>query len=154
MNRRILDFWVGLLVVMGMAATVFIALRVANFSNLAVNDLFYVTAAFDNIGDLKVRAPVKSSGVPVGRVTGIRFDNGQHRAIVTVGLDRRYQFSSDSSMSILTTGLLGEQYIGIETGAEEDMLQEGDTVWLTSSAMVLETLIGEFMVNSANSALQ
>jgi len=150
MNRMLIDLWVGIFVVMGIAATVFIALRVSNLSSGTSNDLYYVSAAFDNIGDLKVRAPVKSAGVIVGRVTGIRFDDEHAEAVVTVGLDQRFHFSTDSSMSILTTGLLGEQYIGLTTGGEEEMLKDGDTVWLTSSAVVLETLISKFLFNTSS----
>jgi phospholipid/cholesterol/gamma-HCH transport system substrate-binding protein len=152
MNRSMMDFWVGLFVVLGMVATMFIALRVANTSAIATGDMYTVTAAFDNIGNLKLRAPVKSSGVVVGRVQAITYDTTQHRAVVTVGLDERYRFSADAAMSILTTGLLGEQYIGIQNGADDVSLQEGDMVWLTSSAVVLESLIGEFIYGSQKKA--
>ena len=150
MNRGLMDFWVGLFVVLGMVATMFIALRVANTSAIATGEMYNVTAAFDNIGNLKARAPVKSAGVVVGRVQDIRFDTSQHRAVVTVGLDKRYQFSADASMSILTTGLLGEQYIGVQNGADEAPLEDGSEVWLTSSAVVLESLIGELMYSVKN----
>lgn len=154
MKRMLIDFWVGLFVVMGIAATVFIAFRVSNLSSGAGNDLYYVTAGFDNIGDLKVRAPVKSAGVIVGRVTAIRFDDEKQEAVVTVGLDQRFHFSADSSMSILTTGLLGEQYIGLTSGGEDDLLQDGDTVWLTSSAVILESLISKYIFNSTTTSEQ
>ena len=154
MNRMMIDLWVGLFVVMGIAATVFIAFRVSNLSTVASGDLYYVTAGFDNIGDLKVRAPVKSSGVIVGRVTAIRFDDERQEAIVTVGLDKRFHFTADSSMSILTTGLLGEQYIGLTTGGEDDMLEDGDSVFLTSSAVILESLISKFLFNSSTGSEQ
>lgn len=149
MKRSTLDFWVGLFVAMGIVATAFIALRVANLTDFQGGAVYSVQAEFDNVGGLKVRAPVKSAGVTVGRVTGIHYDHDLHKAVVTVALDGRYHFSTDSSMRILTSGLLGEQYIGIESGADSEMLTDGDSVWLTSSAIVLENLIGEVMINRA-----
>lgn len=149
MNRQLLDFWVGLFVAMGIVATVFLSLRVANLTTLQGGAVYHINAEFDNIGGLKVRAPVKSAGVNVGRVSGISYDGESHKAVVTMALDTAYQFSTDSSMSILTSGLLGEQYIGLQTGSDEEMLQEGDLVWLTSSAIVLETLIGQVLFNRA-----
>lgn len=152
MQRTFIDFWVGLFVVVGLTATAFIALQVANNADLNGRDNYQIQANFDNIGDLKVRAPVKSAGVLVGRVSDIKFDPEQHKAVVTVSLDSRYRFSVDSSMSILTTGILGEQYIGIESGAEEDLLSAGDSIWLTSSAVVLENLIGELLYSTRQAA--
>jgi len=149
MNRRMLDFWVGLFVVMGIVATVFIALRVANLTQMQGGEVYTVSAEFNNIGGLKVRAPVKSAGVTVGRVTGISYDSDLHKAVVTLAIRQEYQFSTDSSMSILTSGLLGEQYIGLQSGSDDEVLQEGDVVWLTSSAIVLETLIGEMLFSKA-----
>jgi len=149
MNRQMLDLWVGVFVVLGIVATVFLSLRVANLTTMQSGDVYRVSAEFDNIGGLKVRAPVKSAGVNVGRVSAIRYDGEQHKAVVTVTLDRQYQFSADSSMSILTSGLLGEQYIGLQSGGDIEMLQEGDLVWLTSSAIVLENLIGQVLFNRA-----
>lgn len=149
MKRQLLDFWVGLFVALGIAALVFLSLRVANLTGLDDGSAYSVLAEFDNIGGLKVRAPVKSAGVTVGRVSDIDYDTVQHKAVVTVAIDSRYQFSTDTSMSILTSGLLGEQYIGIQTGSDSEMLQDGDLVWLTSSAMVLENLIGEFLFSKA-----
>lgn len=149
MNRRMLDFWVGLFVAMGIVATVFIALRVANLTQMQGGEVYTVSAEFDNIGGLKVRAPVKSAGVTVGRVTGIGYDSDMHKAVVTLAIQQEYQYSTDSSMSILTSGLLGEQYIGLQSGSDEEVLQEGDVVWLTSSAIVLETLIGEVLFSKA-----
>ena len=149
MNRTVMDVWVGIFVAIGIAATVFIALRVANLNLSAGSATYTISADFDNIGGLKVRAPVKSSGVVVGRVKNIRLDTERYVAVVTLELEQRYQFSQDTSASILTSGLLGEQYIGLETGADENMLKEGDTVMITSSAMVLERLIGSFLLNKA-----
>ena len=148
MKRQLLDFWVGLFVVLGIVATVFLSLRVANLTSIQGGATYQVNAEFDNIGGLKVRAPVKSAGVTVGRVTEIRYDGDLHKAIVTVALDSNYGFSADSSMSILTSGLLGEQYIGLQTGSDTEMLQEGDAVWLTSSALVLENLIGQVLFSA------
>lgn len=150
MNRQVLDLWVGLFVVLGIAATVFIALQVANLTTLQRGSTYSLTAEFDNIGGLKVRAPVKSAGVTVGRVGNIRYDSDLHKAVVDLAIDSQYKFSSDSSMSILTSGLLGEQYIGIQSGGDEEVLQDGDAVWLTSSAIVLENLIGEFLFSKAS----
>jgi phospholipid/cholesterol/gamma-HCH transport system substrate-binding protein len=150
MNRTMLDIWVGIFVAMGIAATVFISLRVANLSSAAGADTYMVTADFDNIGGLKVRAPVKSSGVLVGRVKDIQLDTRRYVAVVTLELEQRYPFSQDTSASILTSGLLGEQYIGLETGADSIMLNNGDTIMITSSAMVLERLIGSFLLNKVD----
>jgi len=149
MNRQVLDFWVGLFVAVGIAATVFIALQVANLTTLQRGAVYTVQAEFDNIGGLKVRAPVKSPGVTVGRVSDIRYDSDQHKAVVSLAIDSQYQFSADTSLSILTSGLLGEQYIGVQSGSDAELLQDGDVVWLTSSAIVLENLIGEVLFNRA-----
>jgi len=149
MNRQVLDFWVGLFVAVGIAATVFIALQVANLTTLQRGAVYTVQAEFDNIGGLKVRAPVKSAGVTVGRVSDIRYDSDQHKAVVSLAIDSQYQFSADTSLSILTSGLLGEQYIGVQSGSDTELLQDGDVVWLTSSAIVLENLIGEVLFNRA-----
>ena len=150
MNRTTMDLWVGIFVALGIAATVFISLQVANLASSTSGVTYQVTADFSNIGGLKVRAPVKSAGVVVGRVTGIRLDTQTYMAIVTIDIEQRYNFSTDTSASILTSGLLGEQYIGLDSGAEMDMLQDGDRLMLTSSAMVLESLIGEFMLDKAS----
>ena len=149
MNRQLLDFWVGLFVALGIVAAIFLSLRVANLTSLQGGETYQVSAEFDNIGGLKVRAPVKSAGVTVGRVSAIRYDGDMHKAVVTMALDSEYEFSTDSSMSILTSGLLGEQYVGLQTGSDSEMLQEGDLVWLTSSAIVLETLIGQVLFSKA-----
>jgi phospholipid/cholesterol/gamma-HCH transport system substrate-binding protein len=144
-----MDIWVGIFAAIGIAATVFISLRVANLASATSGATYQVTAEFSNIGGLKVRAPVKSAGVVVGRVTDIRLNTGNYMAIVTLDLEQRYPFSTDTSASILTSGLLGEQYVGLEIGGEETQLQNNDRIMLTSSAMVLESLIGEFMFDKA-----
>ncbi len=149
MNRATMDIWVGIFVAIGIAATVFISLRVANLASSTSGATYTISADFDNIGGLKVRAPVKSAGVVVGRVTDITLDTTTFRATVTMNLEQRYNFSRDTSASIFTSGLLGEQYVGLEIGGEEQSLQNGDKITLTSSAMVLESLISGFMLNKA-----
>ncbi len=150
MNRNLLDFWVGLFIALGLAAVIFLALRVANQTSLSSAPSYPVIAYFDNIGGLKVRAPVKSAGVNIGRVTSIKLDPKTYQAKVEMQLDNRFEFSSDSSASILTAGLLGEQYIGLEAGADTEMLQPGDAIQFTSSAVVLEKLIGAFGLKQAS----
>ena len=149
MTRDKTDFWVGLFVLLGILALVFLALRAGNMSSFSFAPTYQVQAHFDNLGGLKVRAPVKSSGVVVGRVASIGFDNERFQAVVTLDLESRYQFPSDSSVSILTSGLLGEQYIGITPGGEDKMLADGSTVQYTQSAVVLEELISKFLYSSA-----
>lgn len=151
MNRKTLDLWVGLFVVAGFGAIFFLALKVGNFSFAGGAEPYRVQAHFDNIGGLKVRAPVKSSGVLVGRVVNIRFDQQQYRAEVTLEIDADYLFPADTVASILTSGLLGEQYIGLDPGGDEEMLASGDSLMLTQSAMVLENLIGQFLFRAAQS---
>ena len=150
MSRKLLDLWVGFFVVFGFAAVLFLALRVGNMSSANFADTYQLTARFDNIGGLKVRGPVKSAGVVVGRVTDIRFDPQSYEALVTVTLDSRYQFPKDTFASILTARLLGEQYIGLDAGGDEKMLKTGDTFMKTQSAVVLEKLISQFMFNKAS----
>lgn len=149
MNRAWLDVWVGLFVVAGVGALMFLALKVGSMSSVNAAESYQVTASFDNIGGLKVRAPVKSAGVVVGRVTAIGFDDKAFEAKVTLSLDKRYAFPKDSSASILTSGLLGEQYIGLEAGGDEVKLTNGNQVKLTQSAVVLENLIGQFLYGKA-----
>jgi phospholipid/cholesterol/gamma-HCH transport system substrate-binding protein len=143
------DVWVGLFVMLGAAAIVFLALRAGNLLTLGFADTYSVTARFDNIGSLKLRAPVKSAGVVVGRVGAIGFDGGNYQASVRLDLDQRFTFPKDSSAKVLTSGLLGEQYIGIEPGAEEKLLAAGDKIGSTQSAVVLENLISQFLFNKA-----
>lgn len=145
-----LDLWVGVFVVAGIVALMFLALRVGNAGDTYnVRESYQLIAYFDNIGGLKVRAPVKSAGVVVGRVVLIQFDNDKFAARVTVNVDQRYKFPKDTTASILTSGLLGEQYIGLEGGGDEKMLGNGEAIKLTQSAVVLEKLIGQFLYNKA-----
>ena len=143
------DFWVGLFVMLGAAALVFLALQSANLLQLNFQTGYRVTARFDNIGGLKPKAAVRSAGVVVGRVESITFDDKTFQARVTLELENRYLFPKDSSLKILTSGLLGDQYIGIEPGADEHNLASGDLVTATQSAVVLENLIGQFLYSKA-----
>jgi phospholipid/cholesterol/gamma-HCH transport system substrate-binding protein len=149
MERTTLDLWVGVFVVAGLAALLVLALKVGNMSTVNMSESYVLKGDFDNIGGLKPRAPVKSSGVVVGRVTDIVFDDKRYEARVTMSLDKRYQFPKDSSAAILTSGLLGEQYIGLEAGADKIKLKDGDVLKLTQSAVVLESLISQFLFNKA-----
>ena len=150
MSRKLLDLWVGFFVVLGFAALLFLALRVGNLSSGNFAETYQLTAKFDNIGGLKVRGPVKSAGVVVGRVSEIRFDTESYEAAVTLTIDSRYRFPKDTFASILTAGLLGEQYIGLDAGGDEKMLKAGDVFAKTQSAVVLEKLIGQFMFSKAS----
>lgn len=149
MERSKNDVWVGLFVLIGLAALLFLALKSANLLSLNFEPDYRVAAKFDNIGGLKPRAAVKSAGVVVGRVDSIVFDDKSFQARVTLALQSRYKFPKDSSLKILTSGLLGEQYIGIEAGADEKVLAGGDTIASTQSAVVLENLIGQFIYSKA-----
>ena len=149
MKRRSMDILVGLFVLAGIGALFFLALRAANLGSFVVSNSYELRAYFDNIGGLKERAPVRSAGVVVGRVASIDFDTKSFQADVRLSMDSRYQFPKDSSVKILTAGLLGEQYIGIEAGADEKVLSGGDTVMLTQSAVVLENLISQFLYGRA-----
>lgn len=149
MTRKELDLWVGIFAVAGMGALLFLSLKVANLASFSSADAYQINAKFENIGGLKIRAPVKSAGVVVGRVGDIRFDNESFEAVVSMNIDSRFQFPKDSSAKILTSGLLGEQYIGITAGGDSVNLKKGDTLKLTQSAVVLENLIGQFLYNKA-----
>jgi len=150
MNRnRLLDLWVGLFVLIGIAALAFLALRAANASSFSSEPTYTLEARFDNIGSLKVRAPVRSAGVIVGRVSSVAFDPETYEAVVTFRVNARYPFPKDTSAKILTAGLLGEQYLGLTAGGDPVVFKEGDTVRLTQSAVVLENLIGQFLYNKA-----
>ncbi|MCC6534034.1 MAG: outer membrane lipid asymmetry maintenance protein MlaD [Burkholderiales bacterium] len=149
MQRTTLDLWVGLFVMAGVAALVILALKVGNMGSFSAPESYTVYAEFDNIGGLKARAPVKSAGVVVGRVTGIEFDTQSYKARVRMELEKRYPFSKDTAASVLTSGLLGEQYVGLETGADSAMLKDQDKLTLTQSAVVLEKLIGQFLYSKA-----
>ncbi|MEZ7847217.1 MAG: outer membrane lipid asymmetry maintenance protein MlaD [Polaromonas sp.] len=150
MSRSRTDVWVGLFVLVGGVALLFMALKAANLTSFQLVDTSYpVVARFDNIGGLKPRAAVRSAGVVVGRVESINFDDKRYQASVNLALESRYVFPKDSSLKILTSGLLGEQYIGIEPGADEKLLAAGDVINQTQSALVLETLISQFLYRSA-----
>ena len=149
MTRKELDLWVGMFAVIGIGALLFLSLKVANLASFTTADSYRINASFDNIGGLKVRAAVKSAGVVVGRVGEIRFDNGTFEAVVAMDIDGRYQFPKDSSAKILTSGLLGEQYIGLSPGGDSANLKNGETLKLTQSAVILENLIGQFLYSKA-----
>lgn len=149
MQRSKNDLWVGLFVLLGAVAILFLALKSANLLSLNFQSTYSVSGRFDNIGGLKRQAAVKSAGVVVGRVESITFDDKTFQATVTMAIENRYRFPKDSSLKILTSGLLGEQYIGIEAGAGEANLADGDRVQQTQSAMVLESLLSQFLYNKA-----
>ena len=149
MSREKTDFWVGLFVLLGIVALGFLALRAGNLSTFSFAPTYTLTAKFDNVGGLKVRAPVKSAGVVVGRVAEITFDDHTFQAVVTLRLDHNYKFPQDSSVAILTAGLLGEQYIGMLPGSEEQYFAEGGKILYTQSAVVLENLISKFLYGMA-----
>jgi phospholipid/cholesterol/gamma-HCH transport system substrate-binding protein len=150
MNRKLVDLLVGLFVLLGFSALVFLALRAGNMSeSFGLTDTYTANARFDNIGGLKPRAAVRSAGVVVGRVSSIRFDDKTYQAEVILALDSRYQFPKDSSAKILTSGLLGEQYIGLTPGGDALMIKPGERFTMTQSAVVLENLIGQFLYGKA-----
>jgi len=149
MQQKTVDVWVGMFVLIGVLALGFLALRAGNLSSSTFNKTYPVITKFDNIGGLKVRASVRSAGVVVGRVASINFDDKNFQAVVTLNMDQRYQFPEDSSAKILTAGLLGEQYIGIEAGGATKNLVAGDRIKLTQSAIVLENLISQFLYSKA-----
>lgn len=149
MHRKTLDVWVGLFVVLGAAALLFLALKAGNLSSLSFEKTYEVTTRFDNIGGLKPKAAVKSAGVVVGRVGAIIFDDTTYQATVILKMENRYKFPKDSSVKILTSGLLGEQYIGLEPGGDTVNLAAGDRIKMTQSAVVLENLISQFLFSKA-----
>lgn len=149
MERTTLDLWVGIFVVAGIAALVMLAMKVGNLSTYNVSETYQVHAYFTNIGGLKPKASIKSAGVLVGRVTDITLDTQRYEAKVSMSLDKRYQFPKDTFAYILTSGLLGEQYIGLMPGGDEEMIKNGEQLKKTQSAVVLEDLIGKFLYNKA-----
>ena len=149
MTRKELDLWVGIFAVIGIGAMLFLSLKVANLASFSAADTYQIQAKFENIGSLKVRAPVKSAGVVVGRVGEIHFDNESFEAVVALNIDGRFKFPKDSSAKIMTSGLLGEQYISLSPGGDSVNLKNGDPIKLTQSAVVLENLIGQFLYNKA-----
>lgn len=152
MAKRGIETLVGLFVVLGLAALVFVALKAANLASFSNGQTYVLSARFDNIGGLKPRAPVRSAGVVVGRVTSIALDPKTFQGVVMLAVDQRYQFPKDSAAKILTAGLLGDQYIGIEAGGDDANLQPGDVIAQTQSAVVLENLIGQFLTGKAAEA--
>ncbi len=149
MERKAVDLWVGMFVVAGFIALMMLALKVGNFGAYSPKDVYVVTAHFDNIGGLKEQAPVRSSGVVVGRVAGVRFDSKKFDAEVTLTMDGQFKFPTDTTAAILTSGILGENYVGLEAGGEEQFLKNGDVVKLTQSAVVLEKIISQFLYSKA-----
>ena len=149
MERTTLDLWVGMFVVVGIAALVMLAMKVGNLGTYNMSDTYQVHAYFSNIGGLKPEASIKSAGVLVGRVTEITLDTERYEANVLMSLDKRYQFPKDTFANILTSGLLGEQYIGLIPGGDSEMIANGDVIKKTQSAMVLEDLIGKFIYSKA-----
>jgi phospholipid/cholesterol/gamma-HCH transport system substrate-binding protein len=152
MQRKSLDVWVGLFVLLGAIAVMFLALKAGNMSSMSFGPSYTLVARFDNIGGLKPRAPVKSAGVVVGRVESIGFNDKTFQAQVTMRMESQYQFPKDSSAKILTAGLLGEQYIGLEPGGDVKYFAEGDRIKSTQSAIVLENLISQFLFSKAAEA--
>ncbi|MFN7095237.1 MAG: outer membrane lipid asymmetry maintenance protein MlaD [Burkholderiales bacterium] len=149
MKRLAIDFWVGVFVLLGIICLAFLSFRVATASNFgeSSNGTYTLYAGFNNIGSLKVTAPVKVSGFVVGRVTDISLNPKTYQAMVTMQIKHNYKFTTDTSAQVLTTGLLGEQYIGLQSGADNEYLKDGNTITITSSALVLEDLIGKFMTS-------
>lgn len=149
MKKSAIDIWVGIFVAMGLLAALFLALKVGNMNAVSFAPTYKISARFDNIGGLKPRAPVKSAGVVVGRIASISFDDKTYQATVLMTIDESYKFPKDSSAKILTSGLLGEQYVGLEAGGSDDMLANGEKITQTQSAIVLESLISQFLYNKA-----
>ncbi len=152
MSKRGIEIGVGLFVVLGLAGLLFVALKAANLTSFGQADSYSLSARFDNIGGLKVRAPVRAAGVVVGRITAIKLDPKTFQGVVSMDIDRSYQFPKDSSANILTAGLLGDQYVGLAAGGDMDNLAPGATIKQTQSAVVLESLIGQFLFNKAADA--
>jgi phospholipid/cholesterol/gamma-HCH transport system substrate-binding protein len=150
MDRKGVDILVGLFVLLGFAALIFLAMRAGNMSSsVGLNDTYAVSARFDNIGGLKPRAAVRSAGVVVGRVSSVTLDASSYEAVVVIDIDQRYRFPKDTSAKILTAGLLGEQYIGLEPGGDTAYLEPGNRITLTQSAVVLENIIGQMLYSRA-----
>jgi phospholipid/cholesterol/gamma-HCH transport system substrate-binding protein len=152
MGKKKIEILVGGFMLLGMAGLLFLALKAANLGSFGNENTYMLQARFDNIGGLKARAPVRSAGVTVGRVTGISFDPKTFQGVVTLAVDTRYQFPKDSAAKILTAGLLGDQYIGLEPGGDDKNIAPGESVAQTQSAVVLENLIGSFLTGRAADA--
>jgi phospholipid/cholesterol/gamma-HCH transport system substrate-binding protein len=149
-DRTTIDLWVGIFVALGVAALLGLAMKVGNLTSTKIGETYSVNAAFENIGSLKPRAPVKSAGVVVGRVDEITFDPKTYEAIVNIKIDKRFNFPKDTFANIYTAGLLGEQYIGLEAGGDEEDLKNGDKITQTQDAIVLEKMISQFLFNKAS----
>lgn len=150
MDRTAIDLWVGIFVALGVAALLGLAMKVGNLTSSKIGETYSVSASFENVGGLKPRAPVKSAGVVVGRVDEITFDSQTYEAVVSIKIDKRYAFPQDTFANIYTAGLLGEQYIGLEAGGDEDTLKNGDKITQTQGAVVLEKMISKFLFNKAS----
>lgn len=150
MEKTTIDLWVGIFVVCGMAALLGLAMKVGNLTSSKIGETYTVSAAFENIGSLKPQAPVKSAGVVVGRVESIQFDSKRYEALVKINIDKNYAFPKDTFANIYTAGLLGEQYVGLEAGGDENLLKEGDRITKTQDAVVLEKMISQFLFNKAS----
>jgi phospholipid/cholesterol/gamma-HCH transport system substrate-binding protein len=150
MERTTIDLWVGIFVALGVAALLGLAMKVGNLTTNNIGETYEIVAAFENIGGLKPRAPVKSAGVVVGRVESIRFDTTTYEAIVRLDIDKNYHFPADTFANIYTAGLLGEQYVGLEAGGDEVELKNGDKIMHTQDAVVLEKMISQFLYNKAS----
>lgn len=150
MDRTKIDLWVGIFVALGIVALLGLAMKVGNLTSSNIGETFSVTAAYENVGSLKRHAPVKSAGVVVGRVDNIAFDSKTYEAIVTIKIDKRYNFPKDTFANIYTAGLLGEQYIGLEAGGDEEQLKNGDKIAKTQDAVVLEKMISQFLFSKAS----
>ncbi|HET9337500.1 MAG TPA: outer membrane lipid asymmetry maintenance protein MlaD [Casimicrobiaceae bacterium] len=149
MNRSTIDLWVGIFVALGLGAILFLSLKVGNLVASGAREGYHLDATFDNIGGLKVRAPVKAAGVVVGRVESIRLDSKTYEAVVSLSIEPQYKFTQDTIASILTSGLLGEVYVGLDAGGDPKMLADGGRIAKTQSAVVLEKLIGQFLFDRA-----
>jgi phospholipid/cholesterol/gamma-HCH transport system substrate-binding protein len=145
-----MDLWVGIFVAAGFAALIALSMKVGNLTSTNIGQTYTLQAYYENIGGLKIRAPVKSAGVVVGRVAEIKFDNKKFEALVTLNIDTSYHFPRDTIATIFTSGLLGEQYVGLEAGGEEEVLKNGDKIESTQGAVVLEKLISQFLYNKAS----
>jgi phospholipid/cholesterol/gamma-HCH transport system substrate-binding protein len=152
MNRATIDLWVGIFVTIGIGAMLFLSLKVGNLLTTPTTEGYHIEARFDNVGGLKPRAPVKSAGVTVGRVENIRLDPKSYEAVVTLRINQGYAFSRDTIASVLTSGLLGEVYVGLDAGGDPQPLADGETIRMTQSALVLEKMIGQFLFDKAQQA--
>jgi phospholipid/cholesterol/gamma-HCH transport system substrate-binding protein len=150
MSRTDIDLWVGFFVAIGLAAVLFLGLKVGNMSAASSGETYALQAKFDNIGGLKVRSAIRSAGVVVGRVTSIEFDSTSYVAVVNMQMDAKYKFPRDTFATINTSGLLGDQFVGLEVGGDSEMLKPGETIKKTQSAVVLEKLISQFMFSQAS----